>query len=108
MRVEASRKEWTQQSVSLEQRRIRQGRGTCQCALTRLSAIAKETSYKAEVQQVDFGSFESVIALTKRLKGDPLDILVENIGMAAAEYSKTKDGWEQTYGITLVCHAAIH
>lgn len=59
--------------------------------------IAKETSYNAELQLLDLGSFESVVAFAKRLEGEPIDILVANAAVAVGQYSLTKDGWEETY-----------
>ena len=61
------------------------------------SVIAKATSCHAEVQVVDSSDFESVVALAKRLEGDPLDILVANAGVVHNQYHGTKDGWEETY-----------
>ncbi|KAI0812412.1 hypothetical protein BC629DRAFT_1589185 [Irpex lacteus] len=58
--------------------------------------IAKQTSYAAEVQLVDLSDFASVVAFTKRLENDPIDILVANAGVNLKDYRATKDGWEET------------
>ena len=54
-----------------------------------------------EVQLLDLSSFESVVSFAKRLKEDPIDILVANAAVALTEYVATNDGWEQTYVPTL-------
>ena len=50
---------------------------------------------------MDLASFESVVALAKRLEGDPIDIVVANAGVATQEYTLTGDGWESTYAVSL-------
>lgn len=62
----------------------------------RMLGIAKQTSYAAEVQLVDLSDFASVVAFTKRLENDPIDILVANAGVNLKDYRTTKDGWEET------------
>lgn len=70
------------------------------------SEIAKETSYNAELELVDLDNFASVVALAKRLHGQPIDILVANAAVARTEYIATKDGWEQMY-VPLLNHMQI-
>lgn len=65
--------------------------------LTPSSVVAKATGFLPEVQIFDSSRFESVLALAKRLEGEPLDILVANAGIVQPEYRVTDDGWEETY-----------
>ncbi|KAI0775352.1 hypothetical protein BC629DRAFT_702330 [Irpex lacteus] len=69
--------------------------------------IAKETSYNAELQLLDLGSFESVVAFAKRLEGEPIDILVANAAVAVGQYSLTKDGWEETIQVNHLSTALL-
>ena len=70
--------------------------------LTTAPAIAKETGYKTtELHLLDLSSFTSVVEFAEKFKHDPLDIVIENAGVATPNYETTSDGWELTYAILL-------
>lgn len=57
--------------------------------------IRNETGCDAEVQIMDASRFEDVVGLAKRLDGQPIDIVVANLGVGVNEYHTTVDGWEE-------------
>ncbi|KAI0344677.1 NAD(P)-binding protein [Trametopsis cervina] len=57
--------------------------------------IAKETTFRPDVEILDLSSFASVVTFTRRLKGEPIDILVLNAAVVTYLYQPTGDGWEE-------------
>ncbi|KAI0344676.1 NAD(P)-binding protein [Trametopsis cervina] len=69
--------------------------------------IAKETGFRADVEIVDLASFLSVKAFSKRLEGEPIDVLVLNAAVAKSEYQATEDGWEEVLQTNYLSTALI-
>jgi NAD(P)-dependent dehydrogenase (short-subunit alcohol dehydrogenase family) len=61
---------------------------------------------RVELLEMDLNSLESVRAAAKIFlsKSDRLNVLVDNAGIMAAPYSKTKDGFESQFGINHLAH----
>ena len=59
-------------------------------------AIARDTSFAAELQLIDLANFASVQDFAKRIGDAPVDILVMNAGVAELLYRNTVDNWETT------------
>lgn len=61
---------------------------------------------RVELLEMDNQSLESVRAAAKAFlsKSDKLNVLVNNAGIMAAPYSKTKDGFESQFGTNHVAH----
>jgi retinol dehydrogenase-12 len=58
-------------------------------------------SEKVELELLDLASLESINDFSDRIhaKIDRLDILINNAGVAACPYTKTVDGFEQTFAV---------
>ena len=74
-------------------------------------ATAKELRQEvpnAEIKtlQLDLSSFESIRSFTQRFKATqlPLDVLINNAGVMACPFNKTKDGYELQFGTNHLGH----
>jgi NAD(P)-dependent dehydrogenase (short-subunit alcohol dehydrogenase family) len=58
---------------------------------------------KAEILEMDLGSFASVRNAAKKLDVT-IDVLINNAGIMAIPYGKTADGFEKQFGVNHLGH----
>jgi NAD(P)-dependent dehydrogenase (short-subunit alcohol dehydrogenase family) len=77
--------------------------------LARLKILEGSVAIEPEVWQLDLASLESVKQFVKRFSetGSRLGLLINNAGLMAIPYYKTKDGFEMQFGVNHLGHFAL-
>ncbi len=72
-----------------------------------VKAIRESTgNAKVDVEELELDSFDSIRAFGKRFldRGESLDMLINNAGVMACPYAKTRDGFEMQFGTNHLGH----
>jgi NAD(P)-dependent dehydrogenase (short-subunit alcohol dehydrogenase family) len=78
-------------------------------AVARQKIVGEDVAVEPEVWQLDLSSLESVKQFSLRFleSGDRLDLLINNAGLMATPFDRTKDGFEMQFGVNHLGHFAL-